>query len=1502
MIVLTAKVRAVCRIALQLTMGLVLLAIAQSPLHAQSFGASELSGVSVTNPTSLQFGPDDRLYVAQQDGLITVVDIVRIGPNNYGVTGTETITLIQSIPNHNDNGQPNPTVNTRQVTGLLVSGTSSNPVLYVTSSDPRITAGNTEPPALTLDTNSGILSRLSWSGSTWVKLDLVRGLPRSEENHASNGMALDPSTNTLYMMSGGHTNSGAPSSVFGLLPEYALSAALLSIDLDAIGNTTYDLPTLDDEDRAGSEDVNDPFGGNGGKNQAIIDPGGPVQVFSPGWRNAYDVVLTTQGNLYTVDNGANGNFGAPPDPNTCSNQLENGGPSFLDALHFISQEGYYGGHPNPTRGNQANTWNVTNPQSPVPFSNPVECSHFPPSSNGSLAEFPSSTNGITEYTASNFGGVLSGNLVVVSFGGVISRLQLNAAGDDLVAPPSSLFSGVNAIPLDVVAQGDGDLFPGTVWVVDYAESVVSVFEPDDFDGGGPSECQGTDSSLLDEDLDGYTNSDEIDNDTNPCSAGSIPADFDADFVSDLNDPNDDNDGLLDNQDPFALDPSNGAGTNLPVTLTWNNGEPPRGGLLDLGFTGLMTNGVDYSQLFDADVIIPGGAPGVYAVLEVPAGDAFEGLDSQQFGMQFGINVGSDSPPFTAQVQLIAPFQPALEAESATGLFFGTGDQNNYIEVSAVANGGVGGIEVGVEVNGVHSSTLFGPGQGVSISSADKVQVSLQIDPQTASAQPMIQIDSQPSLTLGNPISFPVSWLLGVTRPAVGVLATSRGAPAPFVATWDDLFVFEHPVGEPENVLYRVNAGGPQVSATDGGLPWEADTQFNPSIYNNSAVAGNHVSSVGSAISLAHPSIPAGTPPVILQSERWDQPTGAEMSWSFPVAPGSYEVRLYFAETIYGNPGQRVADVLVEGALLANDLDVISEVGMNAGIVLSDVVVVGDGALTVDFVHVVENPMIKAIEVISQSGGGGGNQAPVLTGPAPQVGTVGDGVSLLLQAQDPDGDPLTWSASGLPPSLTLNAGTGLISGTLSVAGTFNPTVTASDGEASDSASFAFTVNSVPPPGGATVLYRVNAGGPEVSATDGGLPWEADTQPNPSIYNNSAVAGNHVSSVGSAISLAHPSIPAGTPPVILQSERWDQPTGAEMSWSFPVAPGSYEVRLYFAETIYGNPGQRVADVLVEGALLANDLDVISEVGMNAGIVLTDVVAVDDGAVTVDFVHVVENPMIKAIEVIAQSGGGGGNQAPVLTEPADQVGTVGDGVSLLLQAQDPDGDPLTWSASGLPPSLTLNASTGLISGTLSVAGTFNPTVTASDGEASDSASFAFTVNSVPPPGGATVLYRVNAGGPEVSAADGGLPWEADTQSNPSIYNNSAVAGNHVSSVGSAISLAHPSIPAGTPPMILQSERWDKPTGAEMSWSFPVASGTYEVRLYFAETIYGNSGQRVADVLVEGALLANDLDVISEVGMNAGIVLSDVVAVDDGAVTVDFVHVVENPMVKAIEVLSSE
>ena len=87
---------------------------------------------------------------------------------------------------------------------------------------------------------------------------------------------------------------------------------------------------------------------------------------------------------------------------------------------------------------------------------------------------------------------------------------------------------------------------------------------------------------------------------------------------------------------------------------------------------------------------------------------------------------------------------------------------------------------------------------------------------------------------------------------------------------------------------------------------------------------------------------------------------------------------------------------------------------------------------------------------------------------------------------------------------------------------------------------------------------------------------------------------------------------------------------------------------------------------------------------------------------------------------------NQSPIIVGPSDQSHAEGDSVSLQLSATDPDGDALTWNASGLPSGLSINATTGLISGTLAYdeAGSYNVSVSVTDGELSDSQSFTWTV----------------------------------------------------------------------------------------------------------------------------------------------------------------------------------
>jgi hypothetical protein len=97
---------------------------------------------------------------------------------------------------------------------------------------------------------------------------------------------------------------------------------------------------------------------------------------------------------------------------------------------------------------------------------------------------------------------------------------------------------------------------------------------------------------------------------------------------------------------------------------------------------------------------------------------------------------------------------------------------------------------------------------------------------------------------------------------------------------------------------------------------------------------------------------------------------------------------------------------------------------------------------------------------------------------------------------------------------------------------------------------------------------------------------------------------------------------------------------------------------------------------------------------------------------------------------------NRPPVFNQDlGDRVGAEGAVVSLSAAATDPDGDPLTYSATGLPTGLGINPSTGLIAGVIGAGAAsgspYQVQVSVGDGPAVD-ATDTFTWTVTPPAGG--------------------------------------------------------------------------------------------------------------------------------------------------------------------------
>jgi YVTN family beta-propeller protein len=103
-------------------------------------------------------------------------------------------------------------------------------------------------------------------------------------------------------------------------------------------------------------------------------------------------------------------------------------------------------------------------------------------------------------------------------------------------------------------------------------------------------------------------------------------------------------------------------------------------------------------------------------------------------------------------------------------------------------------------------------------------------------------------------------------------------------------------------------------------------------------------------------------------------------------------------------------------------------------------------------------------------------------------------------------------------------------------------------------------------------------------------------------------------------------------------------------------------------------------------------------------------------VDEVALFQSPLsqsdILALSALRHATSGVPNQPPQITNPGAQASLIGAVVSLPITANDPENNPLTYSAEGLPAGLSISAASGVISGTVTTAGAFIVTLTASDG----------------------------------------------------------------------------------------------------------------------------------------------------------------------------------------------
>jgi len=381
--------------------------------------------------TTGNWGPDGRFYVGLITGEIKAITF----DQDYNATAVQTYAGVSGLSNND-------------VLGLCFNPfDADSPVkIYVAHAELWQNGGGSFTGPSFYTGQVSVLTGPSFN----APVTLIDKLPSSNHDHGVNGSFFDHNGD-FYVAAGGNTNAGVKYPAMGDLPESPLSGAILKFrtsrpDFNGLLSYVHSVSGLPDNDQVHGEQVD-------------LAPGTHVEVYAPGTRNTYDMVLTTWNLIYATDNGPNFGFG----PASTGPGTEGPDPTSTNDEVMVIERGNYYGHANRSRGRHDYRQSVYRHLSGVP-SMPGEFTQ-------AMHLIPSSTNGIVEYRATAFNGQMRGDLLAQKFGGKVYDLELGPDKRTVVGSVQlNPFTGA----LDVQV-GPG----GAILAVDYSGAKVQILVPDD---------------------------------------------------------------------------------------------------------------------------------------------------------------------------------------------------------------------------------------------------------------------------------------------------------------------------------------------------------------------------------------------------------------------------------------------------------------------------------------------------------------------------------------------------------------------------------------------------------------------------------------------------------------------------------------------------------------------------------------------------------------------------------------------------------------------------------------------------------------------------------------------------------------------------------------------------------------------------------------------------------------------------------------------------------------